>query len=184
MLHSGRLCVQFELGSLSCVLSSQFAPCTAQFTFGFAETCLHSERAIAEFVDTPFGCNLQHTLVSLQPFPALVRATMDATTNVALAIAIEHGRFAAMEQVLLDRERAAMAAEDHRSLLVRLTNSSHVPSAMRWMWTAAYRHLQNDVLYLRGVIILPLRALLRNNIGTARMHLANEIDSDEDLEWP
>ena len=68
--------------------------------FGFAETCLHSERAIAEFVDTPFGCNLQHTLVSLQPFPALVRATMDATTNVALAIAIEHGRFAAMEQVL------------------------------------------------------------------------------------
>ena len=77
-----------------------------------------------------------------------------------------------------------MAAEDHRSLLVRLTNSSHAPSAMRWMWTAAYRHLQNDVLYLRGVIILPLRALLRNNIGTARMHLANEIDSDEDLEWP
>ena len=54
----------------------------------------------AEFVDTPFGCNLQHTLMSLQPFPALVRATMDATTNVALAIAIEHGRFAAMEQVL------------------------------------------------------------------------------------
>ena len=38
--------------------------------------------------------------MSLQPFPALVRATMDATTNVALAIAIEHGRFAAMEQVL------------------------------------------------------------------------------------
>ena len=111
---------------------------------------------------------------------------MDATTNVAasMAIAIEHGRFAALQQVLLDRERAAMAAEDHRSLLVRLTNSSQVPSAMRLTWAAAYRHVQNDVLYLRGVIILALRALLRNNIETARMHLANEIDSDEDLEWP
>ena len=109
---------------------------------------------------------------------------MDATTNVALAIAIEHGRFAAMEQVLLDRERAAMAAEDHRSLLVRLTTSSQVPSAMRLTWAAAYRHVQNDVLYLRGVIILALRAILRNNVEIARQHLAIEIDSDEDLDWP
>ena len=110
---------------------------------------------------------------------------MDATTNLAasMAIAIEHGRFAALQQVLLDRERAAMAAEDHRSLLVRLTNSSQVPDAMRLMWTAAYRHMQNDVLYLRRVMNLALRALLRNNIETARLHLANEVESDEDLDW-
>ena len=107
---------------------------------------------------------------------------MDATTTVALAIAIEHGRFAAMKQVLLDRERAAMAAEDHRSMLVRLTTSSRVPDAMRLTWAAAYRHLQNDVLYLRGVMNLALRALLRNNIAAARLHLANEIESDEELD--
>ena len=124
-------------------------------------------------------------LVSLQPFQLwCVSATMDATTNVAasLAIAIEHGRFAAMKQVLLDRERAAMAAEDHRSMLVRLTTSSRVPDAMRLTWAAAYRHLQNDVLYLRGVMNLALRALLRNNIAAARLHLANEIESDEELD--
>ncbi len=125
-------------------------------------------------------------LVCLQPFSALVPtvATMDATTNVAaaLAIAIEHSQFAALQQVLLDRERAAMAAEDHRSLLVRLTTSSQMPDAMR-LWSAAYRHVQNDVIYLRGVMNLALRAILRNNIGLARMHLANEIDSDEDLDW-
>ena len=112
-------------------------------------------------------------------------ATMDAMTNVAaaLAIAIEHSRFAALQQVLLDSERAAMTAEDHRSMLARLANSSQVPGAMRLMWTAAYRHVQNDVIYLRGVMNLALRAILQNNIGLARMHLANEIDSDEDLDW-
>ena len=126
-------------------------------------------------------------LVCLQPFQLwCASATMDATTNVAaaLAIAIEHGRFAALQQVLLDRERAAMTAEDHRSLLAQLVpSSSQVPSAMRLTWTAAYRHVQNDVIYLRGVMNLALRAILQNNIGLARMHLANEIDSDEDLDW-
>ena len=96
---------------------------------------------------------------------------MDATTNVAaaLAIATEHSRFAALQQVLLDRERAAMTAEDHRSMLARLASSSQMPSAMRLMWTAAYRHVQNDVIYLRGVMNLALRAILRNNIGLAQM---------------
>ena len=115
-----------------------------------------------------------------------LNATMDAMTNAAaaLAIATEHSQFAALQQVLLDRERAAMTAEDHRSLLARLvTSSSQVPSAMRLSWTAAYRHVQNDVIYLRGVMNLALRAILRNDIGLARLHLANEIDSDEDLDW-
>ena len=115
-----------------------------------------------------------------------LNATMDATTNAAaaLAIATEHNQFAALQQVLLDRERAAMTAEDHRSLLARLfTKSSQVPGAMRPTWTAAYRHVQNDVIYLRGVMNLALRAILQNNIGLARMHLENEIDSNEDLDW-
>ena len=115
-----------------------------------------------------------------------LNATMDAMTNsaAALAIATEHSQFAALQQVLLDRERAAMTAEDHRSLLAQLVpSSSQVPSAMRLTWTAAYRHVQNDVIYLRGVMNLALRAILQNNIGLARMHLANEIDSDEDLDW-
>ena len=63
-----------------------------------------------------------------------LNATMDAMTNAAaaLAIATEHSQFAALQQVLLDRERAAMTAEDHSSLLARLfTGSSQEPSEMR-----------------------------------------------------
>ena len=53
---------------------------------------------------------------------------------------------------------------------------------MRLTWAAAYRHLQNDVLYLRGVMNLALQAILRNNIAAARLHLANEIESDEEFD--
>ncbi len=46
---------------------------------------------------------------------------MDATTTVAaaLAIAVDHSQAAALQQVLLDRERAAMTAEDRGSLLAQ-----------------------------------------------------------------
>ena len=98
---------------------------------------------------------------------------MDATTTVAaaLAIAVEHSQAAALQQVLLDRERAAMTAEDRGSLLAQrlFTASTQVPVCMRLQtWQAAHRHLSNVVLNLRNVMMLALRALYNGNIERAQ----------------
>ena len=106
---------------------------------------------------------------------------MDATTTVAaaLAIAVEHSQAAALQQVLLDRERAAMTAEDRGSLLAQrfFTASTQVPGSMRpQTWQAAHRHLSNVVLGLRNVMMLALRALYNGNIERAEALLADESD--------
>ena len=106
---------------------------------------------------------------------------MDATTTVAaaLAIAVEHSQAAALQQVLLDRERAAMTAEDRGSLLAQrfFTASTQVPGSMRpQTWQAAHRHLSNVVLSLRNVMMLALRALYNGNIERAEALLADESD--------
>ena len=109
---------------------------------------------------------------------------MDAMTvaAAALAIAIEHSQTAALQQVLLDRERAAMTAEDHGSLLAQRlsTTSTQVPSEMRpMMWRAAHRHVQNAVIGLREVMMLALRAIYNGNIERAQALLADDIESDD-----
>ena len=70
----------------------------------------------------------------------------------ALAVATDPSRDAALRQALLDRERAAMTAEDRGSFLAQrlYTGSTQVPSTMRPMtWRAAHQHVQNDVLGAR-----------------------------------
>ena len=103
---------------------------------------------------------------------------MDATTTVAaaLAIAVNHGHAAALEQVLLDRERAAMTAEDRGSFLAQrfFTASTQVPVMRLQTWQAAHRHLNNVVLNLRHVMMLALRALYNGNVERAHALL----DSD------
>ena len=102
---------------------------------------------------------------------------MDAMTTVAaaLAIAVEHSQAAALQQVLLDRERAAMTAEDRGSLLAQrfFTASTQVPGRPQ-TWQAAHRHLSNVVLGLRNVMMLALRALYNGTIERAQALL----DSD------
>ena len=69
----------------------------------------------------------------------LVVATMDAVTLVAaaVAVAIDQSRQAAMEDVLLDRERAAMRAADAETQLAeRVYNEA---AQLRDVWRAA-RH--------------------------------------------
>ena len=103
----------------------------------------------------------------------------------ALAIAIEHSQTAALQQVLLDRERAAMTAEDRGSLLAQrfFTGSTQVPSSMRPMtWQAAHRHVQNAVIGLRGVVMLALRAIYNGNIERAEALLADDVESDMDVD--
>ena len=124
----------------------------------------------------------------LQPFQLwCASAAMDAMTvaAAALAIATEHSRTAALQQVLLDRERAAMTAEDRGSLLAQrfFTGSTQVPRSMRPMtWKAAHRHVQNAVIGLREVMMLALRAIYNGNIERAEALLADDVESDMDVD--
>ena len=62
---------------------------------------------------------------------------MDATTLVAaaVAVAIDQSRQAAMEQVLLDRERAAMRAADAETKLAERVDKE--VAQLRDVWRAA-----------------------------------------------
>ena len=98
---------------------------------------------------------------------------MDATTTAAaaLAIAVNHGHAAALQQVLLDRERAAMTAEDRGSFLAQrfFTASTQVPVSMRLQtWQVAHQHLNSVVQNLRYVMMLALRALYAGNVKRAQ----------------
>ena len=125
----------------------------------------------------------------LQPFPSIrwpssFLATMDASSvaAAALAVATEHSRDAALRQALLDRERAAMTAEDRGSFLAQrlYTSSTQVPSEMRPMtWRAAHRHVQNDVIGMRDVMVLALRAIREGNSDLAEALLADDVESEE-----
>ena len=111
-------------------------------------------------------------------------SAMDASSvaAAALAVATEHSRDAALRQALLDRERAAMTAEDRGSFLAQrlYTGSTQVPSEMRPMtWRAAHRHVQNDVIGMRGVMVLALRAIRDGNSERAEALLADEEESEE-----
>ena len=127
----------------------------------------------------------------LQPFPSIRWPSsfpaMDASSvaAAALAVATEHSRDAALRQALLDRERAAMTAEDRGSFLAQrlYTSSTQVPSEMRPMtWRAAHRHVQNDVIGMRDVMVLALRAIREGNSERAEALLADELGSDESEE--
>ena len=74
---------------------------------------------------------------------------MDAVTlaAAALAIVVDESRDAALRQALLDRERAAMTAEDRGSFLAQrlYKGSTQVPSAMPPMtWRAAHGGRKNQ----------------------------------------
>ena len=107
---------------------------------------------------------------------------MDVVTlaAAALALIVDESRDAALRQALLDRERAAMTAEDRGSFLAQrlYTGSTQVPSAMRPMtWRAAHRHVQNDVLEARDVMHAARRALRHGNGERAEALLTAELDS-------
>ena len=112
---------------------------------------------------------------------------MDAVTlaAAALAIVVDESRDAALRQALLDRERAAMTAEDRGSFLAQrlYTGSTQVPSAMPPMtWRAAHGHVQNHVLEARDVMHDARRALRRGNAERAHALLNAELDSSSEEE--
>ena len=78
---------------------------------------------------------------------------MDASTLAALAVAMDESRAAVVRELLLDRERVAMANEDARSFLAQrhYTASQQVPDHIfpKMMWEAAYTRRHNDQLLAR-----------------------------------
>ena len=110
---------------------------------------------------------------------------MDASSvaAAALAVATDHSRDAALRQALLDRERAAMTAEDRGSFLAQrlYTGSTQVPSTMRPMtWRAAHQHVQNDVLGARDAMRAARRAIRHGNDERAEALLTAELGSSSD----
>ena len=109
---------------------------------------------------------------------------MDAVTLVAaaLAISVDDSRNAALQEALLERERAAMTAEDRGSFFAQrlYTGSTQVPSAMPPMtWRAAHTRVHNDSLERRDVMDEARRALRRGHADRALALLDAELDRDE-----
>ena len=109
---------------------------------------------------------------------------MDAVTLVAaaVAIAVDQARNAALEDCLLERERAAMRAEDFGSRIAQrmYTSTTQVPSALPPMtWQVAHTIAHNEAMEMRDVMDEARRALRRGHDDRALALLEAELDRDE-----
>ena len=112
---------------------------------------------------------------------------MDASTlaAAALAVAADESRDAALRELLLDRERAAMQAEDLRSYVAQrhFTTSLLVPRAPAMTWEAAYAQRHLDLQSAFNAMRAALRAVRQGDDEGAEELLAVEVgDSDEEEE--
>ena len=112
---------------------------------------------------------------------------MDASSvaAAALAVALEDSRAAAIRELLLERERAAMTAEDRGSLLAQrlFKGSTQVPSTMPPMtWRAAHRHVQNDMIGALDAMRAALRAHRRGDGDRVERVLVDELGSSSEEE--
>ena len=109
---------------------------------------------------------------------------MYAVTLVAaaVAIAVDQARNAALEDCLLERERAAMRAEDFGSRIAQrmYTSTTQVPSALPPMtWQVAHTIANNEALEMRDVMDEARRALRRGHEDRALALLDAELDRGE-----
>ncbi len=110
---------------------------------------------------------------------------MDASSvaAAALAVAVGESRGAALHAVLLDRERAAMQAEDLRSYVAahHFTGSLLLSRAFPMTWEAAYVQRHNDLLDAHDAMRAALRDVRQGDPEGAAVRLAVEVgDSDEE----
>ena len=111
---------------------------------------------------------------------------MDASTlaAAALAVAADESRDAALRELLLDREHAAMQAEDLRSYVAQrhFTTSLLVPRAPAMTWEAAYAQRHNDLLWAHDAMRSAVLAMRHGDDSRAEAVLAAEVSSDEEEE--
>ena len=109
---------------------------------------------------------------------------MDAVTLVAaaVAIAVDQARNAALEDCLLERERAAMRAEDLACRIAQrmYTRTTQLPSALPPMtWQVAHTIAYNEAMEMRDVMDEARRALRRGHEDRALALLDAELDRGE-----
>ena len=112
---------------------------------------------------------------------------MDASSvaATALAVAVDESRDAALRELLLDRECAAMQAEDLRSYVAQrhFTTSLLVPRAPAMTWEAAYAQRHADLQLAHDAMRAALRAVRQGDDEGAEERLAVQVgDSDEEEE--
>ena len=106
---------------------------------------------------------------------------MDATTLAALSVALEQSRAAANQELLLERERLAMAVEDRDSFLAQryFVSSMQVPRVPGPMtWAAAYEVRHENFLHVQGVL---RDVRVANRQGDAE-RMADELGTTEEEE--
>ena len=109
---------------------------------------------------------------------------MDASTLAALSLAMDESRDAALRELLQERERDRMQAEDLRSFVAQrhFTASQLVPGAPAMTWEAAYARHHNLLLESRDVMHDALRAVRSGNVVRVEMLLAEELTSNKEKE--
>ena len=103
----------------------------------------------------------------------------------ALAVAMDESR-AVVHELLLDRERVAMANEDARSFLAQryYTASQQAPDGIfpRMTWEAAYARRHNDLLLARNALRAVQRAMRQGHDQLAEDLMAAELGSSSEEE--
>ena len=108
---------------------------------------------------------------------------MDASSlaAAALAVAMEDSRSAAVREVMLDRERAAMVAEDRGSYMAQrhFTHTQQMPGPHnaypQTTWRVAYLVQRNDAHRMCDVMRASLMHMREGNDRLARAMIAWEV---------
>ena len=113
---------------------------------------------------------------------------MDAVTvSAALAIVVDESQQAAMQALLLERERLAMTVADQASYLAQrhYVGSLQVPRSDRPMtWETAFNQRHNDLIDAHSAMRGAARALRNGDAEAALARLEGEVgdeDSDEEM---
>ena len=121
---------------------------------------------------------------------------MDASSlaSAALALAVEDSRNAALQELLLERERLAMSREDVRSYMAARHFTRDLlsqplrerGSVLPATWQVAYMEVDNDLVEAHSAMLAALRFARNGNPQGAAERLAAELmgvgDPDEEEE--
>ena len=111
---------------------------------------------------------------------------MDATTVVAAAVVVEESRDAAMRDLMLERERLAMAVADRDSFLAQrhFVGSLQVPRVPGppMTWHAAYDQRHDDLQLAHEAMRAALRAYRRGDDERVERVLLAEVVSEDEAE--
>ena len=118
-----------------------------------------------------------------------------ATVAAALAIVVDESQQAAMQALLLERERLAMLAAHHESYLAErhYVGSLQVPQPGRPMtWETAFNRRHNDLIDAHHAMRVAAHALRNGDADAALARLEGEVgdenseqssaDEDEEME--